>query len=104
MPGWIALLYLIVPCTVFGNAALGWLVKHLPASSVGFTIFLNPPLTTISKALLAAMLPAVFVFRIVPLEWLGGAIVLLGMAIALWPHPPKRRSGSGTYLHSSSTI
>lgn len=82
-PGWGALLYLAILCTVFGNAAWTWLVKHLPASSVGFTIFLNPPLTTISKALLAAALPAVFVFQIVPLEWIGGAIVLLGMAIAL---------------------
>ena len=87
VPGWVALLYLIVPCTVFGNAAWGWLVKHLPASSVGFTIFLNPPLTTLSKALLGVLLPAVFVFRIVPLEWVGGGVVLLGMAVALWPRP-----------------
>lgn len=90
-PGWVALLYLIGPCTVFGNAAWGWLMKHLPASSVGFTIFLNPPLTTLSKAILSVALPAVFVFRIVPLEWAGGAVVLLGMAIALWPRavPPS---------------
>ncbi len=82
-PGWAALLYLAVLCTVFGNAAWTWLVKHLPASSVGFTIFLNPPLTTLSKAVLAAALPALFAFRIVPAEWIGGAVVLLGMAVAL---------------------
>lgn len=89
-PGWAALLYLVIPCTVFGNAAWGWLVKHLPASSVGFTIFLNPPLTTLSKAVLAATLPGVFVFTIVGLEWIGGAIVLLGMAVALWPRASVR--------------
>ncbi len=45
--------------------------------------FLNTPLTTISKVVLAAAFPAAFAFRVVPLEWLGGAIVLLGMAVAL---------------------
>ncbi len=87
--GWGALLYLALLCTVFGNAAWNWLVKHMPASSVGFTIFLNPPLTTTSKALLATFFPAIFVFQILPLEWIGGAIVLLGLALALWPRPPK---------------
>jgi drug/metabolite transporter (DMT)-like permease len=82
-PGAAALLFLALFCTVFGNAAWGWLVKHLSASSVGFTIFLNPPLTTASKALLAAALPATFAFRVLPREWLGGAIVLAGMAVAL---------------------
>ena len=90
--GRVALLYLSILCTVFGNAAWTWLVKHLPASSVGFTIFLNPPLTTLSKAVLAALFPAVFVFRIVPLEWLGGAIVLAGMAIALTSSSRRVRS------------
>lgn len=83
--GLAALLYLSLACTFFGNAAWNWLVKHLPASSVGFTIFLNPPLTTTSKAILAAVFPAVFVFRVLPLEWVGGGIVLLGLAVALWP-------------------
>ncbi|MHC5011572.1 MAG: DMT family transporter [Planctomycetota bacterium] len=82
-PGWTALLYLSLLCTVFGYAAWTWLVKHLPASTVGFTIFLNPPLTTISKALLAAVLPAAFAFRVVGLEWVGGAIVLIGMGLAV---------------------
>jgi O-acetylserine/cysteine efflux transporter len=81
--GWIALLYLSFPCTVLGFAVWIWLLGHLPASSVGFTVFLNPPLTTLSKWLLAATLPATFVFTIETGEWIGGAIVLAGMAIAL---------------------
>ncbi len=89
--GWAALLFLSLFCTVFGNAAWTWLVKHLPASTVGFTIFLNPPLTTTSKAVLAAALPATFAFQIVPLEWVGSAIVLVGMAVAL-----VRRRGRST--------
>ena len=82
-PGWGALLYLVLPCTIFGNAAWTWLVKHLPASTVGFTIFLNPPLTLVSKALLAALLPATFVYTVVFAEWIGGAVVLAGIAVAL---------------------
>lgn len=81
--GWFSLLYLSMLCTTLGYAIWGWLLRHLPASSVGFTIFLNPPLTTISKAALAVLLPALFAFRIVGLEWAGGAIVLTGLAVAL---------------------
>jgi hypothetical protein len=45
----------------------------------------------VSKALLAVLVPTVFVFKIVPLEWLGGAVVLVGMAVALWPRQAHRR-------------
>jgi O-acetylserine/cysteine efflux transporter len=86
--GWCALLYLSFPCTVLGFALWTWLLRHLPASSVGFTVFLNPPMTTLSKWLLATAFPAVFVFRVERAEWLGGAVVLAGMAIAL----SRRRS------------
>jgi O-acetylserine/cysteine efflux transporter len=88
-----ALLYLSVLCTVFGYAAWGWLLRHLPASTVGFTIFLNPPLTTISKAVLAALVPATFAFLVAPLEWVGGAVVLIGLAVALVPRRAGRRTG-----------
>ena len=81
--GWFALIYLSLPCTVLGFALWTWLLRHLPAPVVGFTVFLNPPLTTISKALLALALPATFAFAVQPTEWLGGAITLTGMAVAL---------------------
>jgi drug/metabolite transporter (DMT)-like permease len=84
-PGWGALLYLTLPCTVLGFAVWTWLLKYLPASSVGFTVFLNPPLTTASKWVLAAFAPATFVFSIRSQEWLGGALALLGLWIALAP-------------------
>ncbi|MCP3979164.1 MAG: DMT family transporter [bacterium] len=83
-PGWAALAYLAVPCTVLGFAVWTWLLRHLPASSVGFTVFLNPPLTTTSKFLLSALFPATFVFAIAGREWVGGAIVLCGLATAVW--------------------
>jgi drug/metabolite transporter (DMT)-like permease len=82
-PGWFALLYLALPCTVLGFALWTWLLRHLPATVVGFTVFLNPPLTTLSKAAFALLLPATFVFAVQPREWVGGAVVLLGMGIAL---------------------
>lgn len=83
--GWSALLYLVLPCTVVGFVLWTWLLKHLPASSVGFTVFLNPPLTMASKFLLAVLLPTTFVFTIRAQEWVGGGLALVGVAIALWP-------------------
>jgi drug/metabolite transporter (DMT)-like permease len=88
--GWGATLYLSVPCTVLGFALWTWLLQYLPASTVGFTVFLNPPLTTLSKLTLATLLPATFLFTIRPQEWLGGALALVGMGIAVYA--PLRRS------------
>ncbi len=85
--GWTALLYLSILCTVIGYAIWTWLLRHLPASTVGFTVFLNPPLTTLNKVILTALFPAIFVLRVGGLEWIGGALALTGLAIALWPTP-----------------
>lgn len=81
--GWGALLYLALPCTVLGFAVWTWLLRHLPASAVGFTVFLNPPLTSASKMLLAVIAPAVFTFTVLPREWLGGLVTLVGMGVAV---------------------
>ena len=86
--GWLALLYLSIPCTVLGFAVWTWLLRHLPATSVGFSVFLNPPLTTLSKYVVAALLPAVFVFTITAREWVGGIFTLIGLAIAVYS--PRR--------------
>ena len=88
-PGWGALLFLSIPCTVLGFALWTWLLRHLPASSVAFTVFLNPPLTTTSKAVLAWLLPATFVFTIARGEWAGAAVTLCGLAVAVWPQPRR---------------
>lgn len=90
--GWAALAYLSIPCTVLGFALWTWLLRHLPASTVGFTVFLNPPLTTTSKFVLATLLPATFAFSVQPREWLGGLLTLSGMAIAV---SPRRRARPG---------
>ena len=61
----IALLtFLALGASVGGNAVWSWLLRHLPASTVGLTGFLNPPLTLTSKFLLATFLPASFAFSI----------------------------------------
>ena len=78
-----ALLYLAIPCTVGGFAVWTWLLKYLPASTVGLTVFLNPPLTTVSKLALQALFPATFLFAIGARDLLGGGIALLGLAIAI---------------------
>lgn len=83
--GWVALLYLSILCTLVGYAVWTWLLRHLPASTVGFTVFLNPPLTTVSKLVLALALPGWFVWRLDALEWLGGALALAGLALVVLP-------------------
>jgi drug/metabolite transporter (DMT)-like permease len=87
--GWGATLYLSVPCTVGGYALWTWLLRHLPASTVGFTVFLNPPLTTVSKFTLATLMPATFLFTIQAQEWIGGALTLVGMGIAVYSTRPR---------------
>ena len=83
--GWAALMYLSILCTVLGYAIWTWLLRHLPASTVGFTVFMNPPLTTVNKVILSLLFPAVFVLQVGGLEWLGGGLALGGLALALWP-------------------
>ena len=81
--GWAAVLYLSLLATVVGFATWTWLLRHLPASTVGLTIFLNPPLTTTSKAILAIAIPSMFTFGATPMEGIGGAIVLAGLAVGI---------------------
>lgn len=81
--GWVAVLYLSVLCTLLGYAVWTWLLRHLPASTLGFTVFLNPPLTALSKLVLSLLLPAVFLWQTGALEWLGGALALAGLALAV---------------------
>ncbi|MBM4365001.1 MAG: DMT family transporter [Deltaproteobacteria bacterium] len=81
--GWGAVLYLSLACTLLGFVLWSWLVVHLPASSAGFTVFLNPPMTLASQLLLAAVFPATFAFAPRPLELVGAAVVLAGMGVAL---------------------
>lgn len=93
--GWSLILYLSIGCSVVGFSVWVYLLKHLPASTVGMTVFLNPPLTTASKRIVAWLLPSSFGFGILPLEWVGGAIVLIGLAVSL-VGGPRRRGGSGS--------
>lgn len=101
--GWFAVLYLSFPCTVLGFVVWTWLLKHLPASTVGFTVFMNPPLTAASKQVLALLFPATFVFTIGPLEWVGGVVALTGMAVAIWRGSGVPRSGGGINVAPSSS-
>ena len=82
--GWALVLYLALVATIFGNAVWGWLLRHLPASTTGFTIFLNPPLTAGSKLVLSALFPAAFTFAVSRQEWIGGAFALAGVALAVF--------------------
>lgn len=86
------LLYLSLVATIGGNAVWSWLLRHLPASTAGLTIFLNPPLTLASKFTLSSVLPATFAFSIAPTEWVGGAVMLAGVALAVVPWGRSARS------------
>lgn len=85
LDGWLAVLYLSLLCTFGGYALWTWLLRHLPATTLGFTVFFNPPLTTTSKLALSVLLPAYFVWQLNLLEWLGGGLALIGLALAVWP-------------------
>lgn len=88
--GLLLLAYLVLFATVGGNAVWTWLLRHLPASTVGLTIFLNPPLTTAGKWVLSRVRPDAFTFAITPQEWVGGAISLVGVAVAVLRRPRPR--------------
>ncbi len=81
--GWLAVAFLSLACTVLGFGLWSWLLVHLPASTLGFTVFLNPPLALLSQAVLATFFPATFVFVLSVPEVVGCGVVLAGMAIAL---------------------
>jgi drug/metabolite transporter (DMT)-like permease len=88
-------LYLALAATIGGNAVWSWLLRHLPASTVGLTVFLNPPITLVSKIGWAAAFPAVVpAVAIAPLEWAGGAVMLAGVALAVVPRK-AHLSGTG---------
>ena len=88
--GWGLLAYLAVPCTIVGFALWTWLLSHLPATTVGFTIFLNPPMTTGYKLALTALFPAAFAFTVVTGELIGGVLMLSGVAVAVNPYRDQR--------------
>jgi len=81
-------LFLALGGTIFGNAVWSWLLRHLPASTVGFTVFLNPPMTTAAKRVLALAFPATFAFAVSTQEWIGGALALAGIALAVVSRRP----------------
>lgn len=89
LPGWAALMFLSILCTAVGFAVWTWLLRQIPASVLGFATFLNPPLTTTSKFVLAALFPATFVFAVQPLEWFGGALALAGLTLAVTERRPR---------------
>jgi O-acetylserine/cysteine efflux transporter len=100
--GWALLLYLSLAATVLGNALWTWLLRHLPASTTGLTVFLNPPLTTASKWVLASVFPLAFAFSIRPQEWAGGALALTGVAIAVLRPPPHRAAAASATARSNA--
>jgi drug/metabolite transporter (DMT)-like permease len=79
------LAYLAFAATVLANAVWSWILRHLPASTAGLTVFLNPPLTLVSKFGVAAVFPASFAVTITGQEWAGGAVMLAGVALAVLP-------------------
>jgi drug/metabolite transporter (DMT)-like permease len=82
------LAYLAFAATVLANVVWSWILRHLPASTAGLTVFLNPPLTLISKFAMAALFPASFAVAITGQEWIGGLVMLSGVALAVLPGRP----------------
>ena len=81
-----------------GFALWSWLLRQLPATSVGFTVFLNPPLTTIYKLLQSLLFPTAVGYTLLTGEVSGGVLVLAGVGLALSRTPsgsegPSLRGG-----------
>jgi drug/metabolite transporter (DMT)-like permease len=91
--GWGYLAHLALLCTVLGFALWVWLLGNLPATSLGFTIFLNPPMTTIQKLWLAAAFPAAFTFSVTTGEVVGGVVMLAGVGVATVGNVHRERDG-----------
>ncbi len=68
--------YLVVPSAVLAFPLWNWLLKHLPASTVGFTVFLNTPLTFLFAFVLLGTRPS-------PVDLVGAAVVLTGVGIVV---------------------
>jgi drug/metabolite transporter (DMT)-like permease len=81
--GLLLIAYLVVPATLAGFAVWSWLLRQLPAGTVGLTTFLNPPMTLGWKVGLSALFPASFALSVLPLEWVGGGVALSGVALAV---------------------
>ena len=83
--GWASLAFLSGACTLLGFALWSWLLVYLPASTLGFTVFLNPPLAMLSQWTLARVFPDTFVFALSQDELAGCGLVLVGLAVAVQP-------------------
>lgn len=83
--GWAALAFLSGACTLLGFGLWSWLLVYLPASTLGFTVFLNPPLAMLSQWALARLFPDTFVFNLSQDEVVGCGLVLVGLAVAVQP-------------------
>jgi len=74
----LAVLYLALPCTLFGYAAWIWALKRLPAGEVAAFVFLNPPLATLWAWLFEGQ-------PLRPPFLLGAFVLLVGVAAIVLP-------------------
>ncbi|HZD71798.1 MAG TPA: EamA family transporter [Actinomycetes bacterium] len=82
-PGLLSLLYIVVVATLFGWGAWTWLLARHPASSVAPFALLAPVAALVSTWLVRGEQPGAA-------ELAGGAVILVGLALASVP-PPTRR-------------
>jgi len=82
--GFSALLYIAVLSTLVGYGAWGYLMGHYPASRVAPFSVLVPVFGTVSAALVLGE-------RFPPLRFAGMGLILVGLAIVLWPR--RRTAG-----------
>jgi drug/metabolite transporter (DMT)-like permease len=98
---WGLIAYLVVPTTLAGFAVWSWLLRQLPAGTVGLTTFLNPPLTLGWKSALALLFPATFALSLAPREWLGGGLALAGVGVVVLGRGGGRDRAPGSAAESS---
>jgi drug/metabolite transporter (DMT)-like permease len=84
---WIALLYLIIFCTILGFYMWNLALRHLDAGSVASYIYLNPPMAALFGWLLFGEEVTVWFLA-------GGAVVLVGLYLAQKDNGSEPRQGT----------
>ncbi|MFE4711504.1 DMT family transporter [Paenibacillus sp. NPDC056722] len=77
----IFLLLAVVP-TVFGHLLFNWMMQYLSATTVSMSILAEPVVASILAYLLLSE-------NLSNLQWAGGLLVMIGMAVYLWAERKK---------------
>lgn len=83
LPVWKALLGMTLGPQIFGHTLLNWSLRHFTSSTVAFAILLEPVIAAYLAWILLGQ-------RLLPLQMLGGLLVLTALVLVIGHRPPAR--------------